>query len=201
KVTAWDAQAGTNSVNVGGTRLDDLPCLIATEKLAINVGAVVGILRVKSQYFILGRINADEGEIVVRDSDGDVAIRINADRGIDINNGGNLNVYNGGRVTVDGGIVDIQSSGLLVNRDDSNTTQTRIGELLSIPGQYGIEQRINGVLVPLSQLGGGVRASTTTGTFNLNEQDAGDSGWTAAGSGVSFTSYTGKWLIQLSAQV
>src|SRR5690606_38256573 len=73
-------------------------------------------------------------------------------------------------------------------------------ELLSIPGTYGIEQRIDGVLVPLSQLGGGVRATTTSGLYSLNESSGGDSGWENAGSGVTFTTYTGKWLIQLTAQ-
>lgn len=76
KVVAWDTTTGENTVNVGGTELSDLPVLIATEKLAITAGDVVGILRVREQYFVLGRVNLDEGIIAVRDADGSITLRL-----------------------------------------------------------------------------------------------------------------------------
>lgn len=59
-VVAWDASAGTNQVNVGGTVLDNLPILGGLEATTIRPGDVVGLSRVRSQYFVLGRIAAPD---------------------------------------------------------------------------------------------------------------------------------------------
>ena len=55
-VEAWDEFTGTNAVNVNGTRLTNLPCLNLGEFVLLQPGDVVGLLRVKNSYFILGRI-------------------------------------------------------------------------------------------------------------------------------------------------
>lgn len=52
----WDPEFGTNTIQVGNTSLTDLPTLSANGEVTLYPGDVVGILRVRSQYFILGRI-------------------------------------------------------------------------------------------------------------------------------------------------
>lgn len=59
-VIAWDAASGTNQVNVGGTVLDNLPILGGLEATSIRPGDIVGIQRVRSQFFVLGRIAAPD---------------------------------------------------------------------------------------------------------------------------------------------
>lgn len=54
-VLAWDPQLGTNTIDVGGTQLDNLPTLAAST-ISLAVGDVVGLIRFKSTYFIAGRI-------------------------------------------------------------------------------------------------------------------------------------------------
>lgn len=55
-VVSWDASTGTNSVNVNGTLLQNLPALNLGEFVLLTEGDVVGLLRFKSTYFVLGRI-------------------------------------------------------------------------------------------------------------------------------------------------
>ena len=55
-VVSWDEGTGTNAVNVNGTVLNNLPCLNLGEFVILQPGDVVGLLRVKNTYFILGRI-------------------------------------------------------------------------------------------------------------------------------------------------
>lgn len=60
-VVAWDEATGTNAVNVKGTVLTDLPCLNLGEFVILEPEDVVGLLRFKSTYFILGRIIMPQG--------------------------------------------------------------------------------------------------------------------------------------------
>lgn len=75
-VKAWNPVDGENEIVVAGASVFNMPVLVRTEALALQVGDVVGILRVKSQYFMIGRISVNAGEIVVRDTNGDIAIRL-----------------------------------------------------------------------------------------------------------------------------
>lgn len=59
KIVAWDAQTGANTVELGGQQFTDLPVLSASG-ISLSVGDVVGLLRYRSTYLILGRINTPE---------------------------------------------------------------------------------------------------------------------------------------------
>lgn len=76
KVTAWNITNGENTIVIAGTAIQNVPMLSRGEALAIQVGDVVGILRVKSQYFVMGQIQVNPGEIIVRDADGSIAVII-----------------------------------------------------------------------------------------------------------------------------
>lgn len=66
-VLSWDSSTGTNTVEVGGTVLEDLPVLASTGTVLLAAGDVVGLLRYKSTYFVLGRIGvAGEGALAIR---------------------------------------------------------------------------------------------------------------------------------------
>lgn len=56
RILSWDPNTGENSVRVRGTPLQNLPILNTGEAIALREGHVVGVLRVKSSYFILGRV-------------------------------------------------------------------------------------------------------------------------------------------------
>lgn len=55
-IVSWDEQTGENVVRVLNKDLVDLSSLNLTETLTLAAGMHVGILRVKTQFFILGRI-------------------------------------------------------------------------------------------------------------------------------------------------
>lgn len=55
-ITAWDAQTGENTVQVAGSELQDLPMLSIGDTVDLAAGDTVGLLRVKSTMFIVGRI-------------------------------------------------------------------------------------------------------------------------------------------------
>lgn len=57
-VVAWNAQTGENTILVAGQNLTDLHMLNITEALVLQPGHVVGLLRFKNVFFILGRIVA-----------------------------------------------------------------------------------------------------------------------------------------------
>lgn len=56
QIIAWDSTNFTNQILVLGTLMENLPILTAASTSGLVVGAAVGILRVKTQYFILGRV-------------------------------------------------------------------------------------------------------------------------------------------------
>lgn len=56
QILAWDGTGQTNQVLVLGTVMINLPILTSANMTGFEVGSAVGILRVRTQYFILGRI-------------------------------------------------------------------------------------------------------------------------------------------------
>jgi hypothetical protein len=55
-IIAWDSATGTNTVEVGGAMLTDLPALNLGSVTVLVPGDVVGLLKWKTTYFVLGRI-------------------------------------------------------------------------------------------------------------------------------------------------
>lgn len=56
EIVSWDTVNGTNAVNVGGSLFENVPVFNSGEAVALQPGHVVGLLRFKTSYFILGRI-------------------------------------------------------------------------------------------------------------------------------------------------
>lgn len=56
QIIAWDGVGQTNQVLVLGRVMFNLPVLTSANTTGLEVGASVGILRVRTQYFILGRV-------------------------------------------------------------------------------------------------------------------------------------------------
>jgi hypothetical protein len=56
QIIAWDGDSQTNQVLVLGRVMNNLPVLTSASTTGLEVGSAVGILRVRTQYFILGRI-------------------------------------------------------------------------------------------------------------------------------------------------
>ena len=84
-VRAWDEKTGTNEIEVGGARLTNLPCLNIGEFVILQPGDVVGLLRFKTSYFILGRITPPLGPDNNRASIGAAAVG-DYTRGFNISN-------------------------------------------------------------------------------------------------------------------
>lgn len=57
-ITSWDETTGVNTVNVGGTDMANLSVLSPSTTIGLRAGMAVGVLRVRSKYFILGKIAA-----------------------------------------------------------------------------------------------------------------------------------------------
>lgn len=57
RVTAWDPVTGANTIVVAGTALSNVPFLSSVGSFVVDVGDVVGLLKVKSQFFVLGVIS------------------------------------------------------------------------------------------------------------------------------------------------
>lgn len=55
-VLAWDGAAGTNSVEIGGVTVRNLPVLNLGDFTILQPGDVVALLRFQQTYFILGRV-------------------------------------------------------------------------------------------------------------------------------------------------
>lgn len=66
RLIAWDPLTGGNQVTVAGSTLDDVPTLAAST-IELAPGDVVGLIRVRAQYFIVGRIaSAGSGALTNR---------------------------------------------------------------------------------------------------------------------------------------
>jgi hypothetical protein len=57
-VQGWDQQTGANSVKIGGSAFVNLRCLTSGAGLLFAPGDTVVLMRLRTQYFILGRIAA-----------------------------------------------------------------------------------------------------------------------------------------------
>lgn len=55
-IAEWNVQTGENSIRVAGSVIPNVQMLNSTESLVLESGHVVGLLRFKNTYFILGRI-------------------------------------------------------------------------------------------------------------------------------------------------
>lgn len=55
-VVTWNADTGENTIEVAGAFLTDVPILNTGEAIALKAGHVVGLLRFKQTYFVLGRV-------------------------------------------------------------------------------------------------------------------------------------------------
>ncbi|WP_188193450.1 hypothetical protein [Nonomuraea sp. SYSU D8015] len=56
KVLTWNQKTGQNTISMAGATLVDVPIMNGTEVPLLQPGHVVGMLRWKSSYFVLGRI-------------------------------------------------------------------------------------------------------------------------------------------------
>lgn len=56
QIISWDSDTATNRVRVLGTIMNNLPVLTSAGSVGLENGIAVGILKVRTQYFILGRI-------------------------------------------------------------------------------------------------------------------------------------------------
>lgn len=56
RVIAWDQATSKNMISMAGAVLTDVPVLNGTEPLLLKEGDIVGMLRFKTSYFVLGRI-------------------------------------------------------------------------------------------------------------------------------------------------
>lgn len=61
-VLAWNADTGANTIEVGGSTLEDVPILNTGEAIALKAGHVVALIRFRSSYFIMGRITVPGSE-------------------------------------------------------------------------------------------------------------------------------------------
>lgn len=57
-VQSWDEQTGLNSIEINGNTFDNLSVLSAGSVVPFQAGDTVALMRVQSQYFILGKIRA-----------------------------------------------------------------------------------------------------------------------------------------------
>lgn len=55
-VVAWEGGTGANTIDVAGATMTDLPILNTSDTVMLEPGHVVGLIRFKTTYFILGRV-------------------------------------------------------------------------------------------------------------------------------------------------
>ncbi len=56
EIITWNSTTATNTVRVQGIILNNLPVLTSAGSVGLEAGVVVGLLKVRTQYFILGRV-------------------------------------------------------------------------------------------------------------------------------------------------
>lgn len=56
QIIAWDSDNNTNQVLINGVIMSNIPVLTSAGITSFQLGVSVGILRVRTQYFILGRV-------------------------------------------------------------------------------------------------------------------------------------------------
>lgn len=55
-VVSWNNNTGANTIKISGSNFSNLPILNTSEASSLNSGDLLGVLRYRHQYFILGRI-------------------------------------------------------------------------------------------------------------------------------------------------
>ncbi|PSK93029.1 hypothetical protein CLV30_13156 [Haloactinopolyspora alba] len=123
-VVAWDVEHGTNEVNVGGVMFRDLPVYGRIEAMSTRPGDVVGLLKWRNQYVVLGLIGDPS-------TAADVTIRQ-----------GTLTV-DGGRILLQGGDDLIVEDGEIKVTDTDGNMAVRLGRRLGGGGEVGT-YHING---------------------------------------------------------
>lgn len=120
-VQSFDTTTGNSVIVIAGAPISNIPFLSRSEALALRVGDVVGILKVKNQYFVLGRISVNPGEIVIRDGDGSITVQLRRTSA----GGGEIATFhpNGVPHAIMGqlfneGTGDVLGQGLVIQRDD-----------------------------------------------------------------------------------
>jgi hypothetical protein len=56
EVLTWDSTTSTNTIRVAGVVMNNLPVLTSAGSVSLSPGSVVELLRVRTQYFVLGRV-------------------------------------------------------------------------------------------------------------------------------------------------
>lgn len=56
EVVAWNSDTGSNQIRVAGTVVADLPVLTSAGSVSLEAGTVVGVLRYRTSYFVVGRV-------------------------------------------------------------------------------------------------------------------------------------------------
>lgn len=64
RILSWSGAGGTNTIEVAGAPLEDLPVLTSAGLIALREGDVVAVLRYKNTHFVLGRIVALDSQLV-----------------------------------------------------------------------------------------------------------------------------------------
>lgn len=64
RIVSWDPATGTNTVDVAGGLLPDLPMLNIGDTVNLAIGDTVGILRYRSTMFIIGRVTVPGSGII-----------------------------------------------------------------------------------------------------------------------------------------
>lgn len=101
-----------------------------------------------------------------------------------------------------GGLGNASSStGAFVITDAEGKPTVRIGNLISLPGQRGVEVLVNDQWVPVASTASGPRSSPTAGDLLVNAAAGRTVGWIDAGPDVTFQTFTGNVTVLLTATV
>jgi hypothetical protein len=64
QIIEWDSNNNTNRVLVLGVIMENLPILTSANTSGLVVGAAVGVLRVRTQFFVVGRVVSQDSGLV-----------------------------------------------------------------------------------------------------------------------------------------
>lgn len=89
----------------------------------------------------------------------------------------------------------------LVALDENGVARARFGPLTSVPGQYGVEVFTSNQWVPLASTAEGALSATDPSQLLVSAPAGQTVGWLDAGPDVTFTTYTGRITVILTANV
>lgn len=164
----------------------DLPRRI--DELEEKVARMQTARRLEAASIGAGGLAVKGGSIVIYDTAGVETMRLSTD-GLTLE--GLLTVI--GNIQVAGGTIEI--------RDANDNVQVRLGALTSTSG-FGLEQLVGSTFVPLAALAGGAVPDVVPDEESLIESAGSSTSYEnldTVGPSVTFTTYTGKWLILLVA--